>query len=67
MNTKVNPKVKQTTAQQRSVAGVLVARSKNTSCKSKVLIRPLHGMDAFNLMQTLGIFNAKGKPNAAYR
>lgn len=65
MSTKTKPKP--TSVHKRSAARVLVARSKTTSRKSKVLIKPLYGMDAFELMQSLGIFNAKGKPKPAYR
>jgi hypothetical protein len=67
MSTKTKLKVKPTSVHKRSAAGVLVARSKAASRKDKVLIKPLQGMDAFELMQSLGIFNAKGKPKPAYR
>lgn len=69
MSTKIKTKlkVKPTSVHKQSDAGVLVARPKTTSRKNKVLIKALHGMEAFELMQSLGIFNAKGKPKPAYR
>jgi hypothetical protein len=51
----------------RTLVWSVQRRSAPTSHKSKVLIKALHGMEAFELMQSLGIFNAKGKPNPAYR
>jgi len=67
MSTKSHSTVKQAPARKRAAARAVVAKSKPTSHKSKVLIKALHGMEAFELMQSLGIFNAKGKPNPAYR
>lgn len=35
--------------------------------ESKVLIKPLYGKEAFELMQELGILDASGKATPAYR
>ena len=67
MSTKTKPKVKREPARKPTAAKALVAKSKTNSPKSKVLIKALYGMEAFKLMQSLGIFNAKGKPNPAFR
>lgn len=67
MSTVNKSKPKKSSAHKRSAARALVAHAKTPSRKTKVLIKPLHGMEAFELMQSLGIFNAKGKPNPAFR